>query len=512
MATTDFIAAIELGSSKVSAIAGHRDEGSLIVQAFATTESSSFIHKGAIYNIDKAAQAFSSLVSSLEDQLESAISKVYVGVGGQSLRTVLNIVSRTFETEEKITEEIINEISDENLKAQVSDMVILDVAPQEFKIDNNQYADPVGVSGNKLTGHFLNVVARMHLKAKIEQSFAQAHVQIADIVVTPLAMAKCVLTETEMRQGCALVDFGADTTTIAVYKNNILRFLSVLPFGGNTITHDVSSLRMEDADAEKLKLKYGDAYYEEQNLDNPQMKHATCKRMDGGTLELRVLNELIGARAEEILRNVDNQLKLSGYADKLYSGVVFTGGGSNLRNLDLAFRKISKIDRLKTLKYDQIPIRGRVSELRKDGLYAGILSVLASGDENCAVVAPELPAETENPDSDAIIIGSDPEPEAPVARPQEMPVEETRVQPQQDLFSLQQEREDARLSAMQREVERREEEQRRREAAKKKKEEEMKKKAEARAAREQKTKARSEKIKKFFERFTNTLFEDEATD
>ena len=100
------------------------------MQAFATTESSSFIHKGAIYNIDKAAQAFSSLVSSLEDQLESAISKVYVGVGGQSLRTVLNIVSRTFETEEKITEEIINEISDENLKAQVSDMVILDVAPQ----------------------------------------------------------------------------------------------------------------------------------------------------------------------------------------------------------------------------------------------------------------------------------------------------------------------------------------------------------------------------------------------
>ena len=70
-----------------------------------------------------------------------------------------------------------------------------------------------------------------------------------DLLVAPTALAKAVLTENEMRSGCALVDFGADTTTISVYKNNILRYLSVLPLGGNTITHDITSLQMEEQDA-----------------------------------------------------------------------------------------------------------------------------------------------------------------------------------------------------------------------------------------------------------------------
>ena len=72
-----------------------------------------------------------------------------------------------------------------------------------------------------------------------------------------------------MRSGCALVDFGADTTTVLVYKNNILRYLSVLPLVGNNITHDITSLQMEEEDAEKLKLQYGDALYEEEEDMRP---------------------------------------------------------------------------------------------------------------------------------------------------------------------------------------------------------------------------------------------------
>ena len=106
-------------------------------------------------------------------------------------------------------------------------MSVLDVAPQEYKIDNNLQADPVGVAGKRITGNFLNIVARASLKKNLEHSFEQAKVEIADLLIAPIALANAVLTESEMRSGCALVDFGADTTTVSVYKNNILRFLSV---------------------------------------------------------------------------------------------------------------------------------------------------------------------------------------------------------------------------------------------------------------------------------------------
>ena len=232
MATTDFIAAIELSSSKISGIAGKKNsDGSIQVLAYAREDASSFIHKGVIYNIDKAAQALTSITNKLENQLNNSIAKVYVGIGGQSLRTVKNAVSRTLEEEGIISQELVDAICDENLEVPLADMSVLDVAPQEYKIDNTLQADPVGVAGQHITGQFLNIVARASLKKNLEHSFEQAKVEIADLLIAPIALANAVLTENEMRSGCALVDFGADTTTISVYKNNILRYLSVLAAG-----------------------------------------------------------------------------------------------------------------------------------------------------------------------------------------------------------------------------------------------------------------------------------------
>ena len=354
MATTDFIAAIELSSSKISGIAGKKSsDGSIQVLAYAREDASPFIHKGAIYNIDKAAQALTSIINKLEGQLNNSIAKVYVGIGGQSLRTVRNAVSRTLEEESIISQELVDEICDENRDVPLVDMSVLDVAPQEYKIDNTLHVEPVGVAGRYITGQFLNIVARASLKKNLE-----------------------------MRSGCALVDFGADTTTVLVYKNNILRYLSVLPLGGNNITHDITSLQMEEEDAEKLKLQYGNALYEEEeDAETP----AVCTSEDGRTFELALLNNIIGARAEEILANVWNQLQLSGYEDKLFSGVVFTGGGANLKNLEKAFHRVSKIEKVKTAKFVQTTVHTRSDEPKKDGMHNTLLGLLAAGNENCCL-------------------------------------------------------------------------------------------------------------------------------
>lgn len=382
MATTDFIAAIELSSSKISGIAGKKNsDGSMQVLAYASEDASSCIHKGAIYNIDKTAQALNSVVSKLEGQLNDSIAKVYVGIGGQSLHTVRNAVSRTLEKKEIISQELIDSICDENLERPLTDMSVLDVAPQEYKIDNDLQADPVGVTGKHITGQFLNIVARASLKKNLEYSFEQAKVEIADLLISPVILARAVLTESEMRSGCALVDLGAGTTTVSVYKNNILRYLSVLPLGGSTITRDITSLQMEEEDAEKLKLQYGNVLYEEEDAETP----AVCNLEDGRTIELSTLNDIIGARAEEILANIWNQLQLSGYEDKLFAGIVFTGGGANLKNLEEAFGKLGKMEKIKTVKFVHDSIHGHTDVLKKDGMQNTLLGLLFAGNENCCL-------------------------------------------------------------------------------------------------------------------------------
>ena len=383
MATTEFIAAIELGSSKITGVAGKKNsDGSMQVLAYAQEDSSTFIRKGVIFNLDKTAQSLTSIINRLEGELKNSIAKVYVGIGGQSLRTVRNVVSRDLEEEAIISEELVSAIGDENIAIPVVDMDILDVAPQEYKVGNNLQANPVGLVGSHIEGRFLNIVARASVRKNLEHCFQQAKIDIADQLIAPLVTANAVLTESERRSGCALIDFGADTTTISVYKNNILRFLTVLPLGGNSITHDFTTLQMEEEEAERLKKAYGDALYEE----DPEQEEATCKLDDDNRIiKVADLNNIIEARAEEIVANVWNQIQLSSYEDKLLAGIILTGGAANLKNLDETLRKRSKIEKIRMAKLPRNTVHAPNNILKKDGSQNTLFGLLFEGNQNCCL-------------------------------------------------------------------------------------------------------------------------------
>ena len=383
MATTEFIAAIELGSSKITGVAGKKNsDGSMQVLAYAQEDSSTFIRKGVIFNLDKTAQSLTSIINRLEGELKNSIAQVYVGIGGQSLRTVRNVVSRDLEEEAIISEELVSAIGDENIAIPVVDMDILDVAPQEYKVGNNLQANPVGLVGSHIEGRFLNIVARASVRKNLEHCFQQAKIDIADQLIAPLVTANAVLTESERRSGCALIDFGADTTTISVYKNNILRFLTVLPLGGNSITRDITTLQMEEEEAERLKKAYGDALYEE----DPEQEEATCKLDDDNRIiKVADLNNIIEARAEEIVANVWNQIQLSSYEDKLLAGIILTGGAANLKNLDETLRKRSKIEKIRMAKLPRNTVHASNNILKKDGSQNTLFGLLFEGNQNCCL-------------------------------------------------------------------------------------------------------------------------------
>ena len=471
MATTDFIAAIELGSSKIAGIAGKKNsDGSIQVLAYTREDSSSFIRKGVIYNLDKTAQSLTSIINKLEGALNNSIAKIYVGIGGQSLRTVRNVVSRDLEEETIISQELVDSICDENLEIPLIDMDILDVAPQEYKIGNNLQADPVGVAGSHIEGRFLNIVARASLKKNLERCFEQA--KIEDLLISPLVTADAVLTESERRSGCALIDFGADTSTISIYKNNILRFLTVLPLGGNSITHDLVSLQMEEEEAERLKIRYGNAFYEEEEGEEP----ATCQLEDGNrTIELGKLNNIIEARTEEIIANVWNQIQLSGYDDKLLAGLIITGGAANLKDLDEVLRKRSKIEKVRNARFVRNTIHADEDVVKKDGTQNTLFGLLIAGNENCCLL------------------------ETPAPQPHIQP------QPQPEPVNMFEEDE----SLKEQEAAARAAKKKKEEEEKKRKEEEKQRKLEEKKRREEERRNKPNWFKSTFDKLSNEIFSDE---
>ena len=272
MAVTDFIVAIELGSSKISGIAGKKlPDGSIQILAMASENASDCIRKGVIYNLDKTTQSLTSIIKKLESTLKASIGKVYIGMGGQSLRTIRNTEVRHLDEEIKISQELIDSLMDSNRTMPIVGYQILGVAPQEYKVGLDMTIDPVGVQTDHIEARFLNIIARSSIKQNINQCFEQATIGIADDsedIIAPLALADAVLTPNEKRSGCVLVDMGADTTTVQIYKNNLLRHLAVIPLGGNNVTKDICSQQIEEEDAESLKLRFAKAHIEPSEEDD----------------------------------------------------------------------------------------------------------------------------------------------------------------------------------------------------------------------------------------------------
>ena len=381
------IVAIELGSSKISGVAGQiMTDGSLKVLAYAGVPSSSCIRHGAVYNLDKTANAIAEVVERLNAILSTSIEKVYVGYNAKGLKSIISKVEHQFEEETVVSQEVIDDMFQQCSEIDYEGYVNLFQESQEYVVDNKRgtETDPMGVACRSLGGSYLNILLKKQVADYIAQCFMMAQVEIVDGYVAPMAQADAILTDDDRQQGCVLVDYGADTTTVSVYKNGMLRYLRVIPLGSALITRDLAAvLKIEPEQAEQLKCTYGLC-----NLIGSQDASETIMINDNKVL-LKDIGDIIEARNEEIIRNVCAQIKASGYGEVLYAGIVLTGGGSQLRQLDQVFVKLMPSMRRPRVVTE--PACGvtwvEPSWKRGDGSQLALLSVMAKGDENCC----ELP-------------------------------------------------------------------------------------------------------------------------
>ncbi len=333
----EFIVAIELGSSVFRGIAGKKNlDGSITVQALVKEDATQCIRKGVVNNIDKTATCLKNIVAKLSKTMKQNISHVYVGVGGQSVRSVRNVIVKDLPTETIVDGDIVDGLMDSNRGMDYPDLEILNVVTQEYKVGNQYVVDPVGIKGTRLEGNFLNIAQRKLFYSNLNEAFDKAGIAIAEIFPAPLVLADNVLTE--------------------------------------------SALKMEEREAELLKLKHGSAYTEIADMD-PALTYS----IDGErTIESKQLIELVEARVEEIVQNVWHQVPAE-YVSKLLGGIILTGGGSNMKNIELAFKKYTHMDKIRKARFVNLAIKSNIDDIKKhDTTLNTIISLLAKGDMNCA--------------------------------------------------------------------------------------------------------------------------------
>lgn len=340
MSQEKYIAAIEIGSSKITvAIGRDQGEGRLAVVALEQRRCVECVSHGVITNVEETASLLTEIIRNLERRTGIAprrIRRAYVGLAGRSLRNVPREVSLNLADDTEITQEIISGLQDEALRSHIdSSLEVIDAVPCTYFVGKTETRSAIGTFGSSIRAQYQLIAARPRLRKHLERVVRdKAGIPIERLVITPLAVADLILSPEEKRLGCMLVDLGAETTTVAIYLGGALHYLAVLPMGGRNITSDITSLNILEERAEEIKTTSGYAILSE----NPHTIN-----IDG--VKMQDVDNLVAARAEEIVANIVEQINYAGLKDRqLPGGIVTIGAGFNLNRMGDLLKRQSNLN------------------------------------------------------------------------------------------------------------------------------------------------------------------------
>ena len=211
----------------------------------------------------------------------------------------------------------------------------------EIQISEN---DIIGMAPEKLNCEFRVFKGQRKNVRDLRLAFRNAgNIHICREYFTPEAIAKAVLYDFEMENGVALIDLGAGVTSVTIYYDNIMRYYSAIPFGGNAITSDIrTECYITEKMAESIKLAYGACIPEKLlSLSDKTLLISSNDSLPAKQVTVKYLSEIITARETEIIEAILYRIQESGLADRLRSGIVITGGGANLLNVGSLIKDIS---------------------------------------------------------------------------------------------------------------------------------------------------------------------------
>ncbi|OWY24065.1 cell division protein FtsA [Sphingobacteriales bacterium UPWRP_1] len=400
--TLPIVAALDIGTTKICAVVARKNQlGKLEILGMGQADSQG-VMRGVISNIDKTVEAIKLAVAEASKKSGIKIHHVYVGVAGQHVKYLRHrgYLMRDHVHDEITQADVDKLISDMHRLALPPGERIIHVLPQEFIIDDEQgIKEPIGMSGVRLEADFHIITGQIAAMQNIHRCVEKAGLKAVELMLEPIASAAAVLNEEEKEAGVALVDIGGGTTDIVIFQEGIIRHTAVIPLGGNIITEDIKEGCMVMREqAEKLKVKFGKALAIEAQ-ENAIVSIPGLRGRAPKEISVKNLAHIIQARMEEILEHVYFQIRLSGYENKLIGGIVVTGGGARLQDLQYLAEYLTGLDARIGLPAEQLSVNSQRSEFN-DPMYATAIGLLVKAMERNPIPAEEpepepaaLPAE-----------------------------------------------------------------------------------------------------------------------
>lgn len=329
MSEERYIAAIEISSSKIIAAVGRTyGEGHLEVIAVEQEKGVDAVRYGIIQNLEETSVKVARIIDRLERRTGVAPKKIkglFVGLSGRSLRSIPTEVHINLPDETEISDDILNRLRNDAMRTAIDNSLeVVDAVSRLYKVGKSETHSPKGIVGNFIEATYDLIVCRPELKRNLTRTISdKLNIRINGFVVTALATGHLILTPDEKRLGCMLVDLGAETTTVSIYRKGCLAYFATLPLGGRNITRDITSLNVLEENAEDIKITSGNA-----------IPRDTQSSLNLNGVKLSDVGNLVVARSEEIVANIVEQMEYAGLKESdLPGGIICIGGGVRLQGI-----------------------------------------------------------------------------------------------------------------------------------------------------------------------------------
>lgn len=329
----EILVGLDLGSTKVTAVVGEVDSDGITILGVGNVPCRG-LRKGVVTNIEWTVRAIREAIDAAQNCAGVEIDTVYASVSGSHLRSVASHGMCAVAGREVTRADVERVLEAARAVPTDADRMILHVLPREYVVDNQDgIRDPIGMSGVRLLSRVNLVTAATSSIQNVVRSIERAGLDVADVVLSPLASAEAVLSEDEKEIGVAIIDIGGGTTDVLLFTDGGIAHTSTIPVGGNNITSDLAAgLRTPTGEAERLKRNFGCALGrmigDDEEVEVPGVGGHAPRRVPR-----RLLSDVVEPRSEEIFHEVRRRLEDTGLLESISAGAVLTGGANLMEGM-----------------------------------------------------------------------------------------------------------------------------------------------------------------------------------
>ncbi|GAB2024749.1 cell division protein FtsA [Lactovum odontotermitis] len=348
MAKNGLYTGIDIGTNTIKVLVAEYVSGEMNIIGNGNAKSDG-LSKGIIVDIEKTAMSIRKAVNAAQEKAGIVIDTVNVAIPANQLQIepCQGMFQISGGSKEIMDNDVVEVVQNALVRGLVPEREIIAVEPKEFVVDGfSEISDPRGMLGVRLEMKGLLYTGPKTLIHNIISSVERAGFSVGNIVVSPLALSKRVLTDQEREFGTVMIDLGAGQTTVAAVRDNTLSYVNWRPEGGDYVTKDISDvLNTSVKSAEDIKLNYGEASTERASQDEFFLVDMVG-RPEPEQVSEYYLSQIIEARVAQIFEKIRQDLEMN-RVDDFPGGVVLFGGAAAMPGImDVAQRVFEQPVRL----------------------------------------------------------------------------------------------------------------------------------------------------------------------